>query len=249
MSKTHYLYFFFVLTTLLSCSKNETDSITFAQAKDYFPVQIGKSWTYDIDSIKFDIQNDKTVKIDTLRWQAREVVVDTFKDRTGQTRYKIERYERKRGETTWKIAEILSVALTKDNIIRSEGGFTFIKMPNVLVQGQPWDGNIFNDPSVKIEIEGELLEPFAKKWSFNILNINKPDKIGDKSFENVLTIEGKTDTKILTDKRYLNEKYALGIGLIYKEEHILDTQKLDGTIAWEKKAEKGYIVIQKIVSF
>lgn len=232
-----------------SCGDNTVEDYIFDYSSDYMPLQIGKTWVYDVDSIKYDIQNDKTVKIDTLRWQAREVVTDTFKDATGQTRYKIDRFERKRGETVWKIAQVLTMVSTKDNIQRNEGGFTYIKMPKVLIQGTTWNGNVFNDPLVKIEVEGELLEPFSKTWNFNILNINKPDKIGDKSFEQVMTIEAKIDIKILNEKRYLNEKYAKGVGLIYKEEHILDTQKLDDSIAWEKKAEKGYIVIQKIVGF
>ena len=110
-----------------------------------------------------------------------------------------------------------------------------------------WDGNIFNDPSVKFIIAGELLEPFSKKWDYQIESFGKSETIGGRVFEDVLTVSGKTDVKILTETRSLVEKYAKGVGLISKELKILDTQKLDANVAWENKAEKGVIIRQTFV--
>ena len=96
--------------------------------------------------------------------------------------------------------------------------------------------------SIKLEVAGEILEPFSKKWTYEILSYGKAEKIGTKDYADVLTVQAQSDPKILTEKRYSLEKYAKGIGLIYREIKILDTQKLDATIAWEKKAQKGFIV-------
>jgi hypothetical protein len=231
---------------LWGCGKNENGTLESAQAADYFPLQIGKTWVYNLDSIKYDIQNDKSVKIDTVRLQVREVLVDTFTDATGQKRYKIERSEKLRTAAAWNLSDIFSTSIQKDIVLRTEGSFTYIKMPKVLTVGATWDGNVYNDPAIKIEIEGEILEPFSKKWSFEVLSFNKSEKIGNVTYDNVLTIEAQTDPKILTERRYMIEKYAKGIGLVYKDMKVLDTQKLDATIAWEKKAEKGFNIIQNI---
>ncbi len=45
-------------------------------------------------------------------------------------------------------------------------------------------------------------------------------------------------------------KYAKGTGLIYKNTVILNTQKIDHpNTAWENKAEEGFILTQKLISF
>lgn len=234
------------IITIIACGKNENGTLDSAQAADYFPLQVGKTWVYNLDSIKYDIQNDKSVKVDTVRLQVREALIDTFTDATGQKRYKIERSEKLRTATAWNLSDIFSTSIQKDIVLRTEGSFTYIKMPKVLTVGATWDGNVYNDPAIKIEIEGEILEPFSKKWSFEVLSFNKSEKIGNVTYDNVLTIEAQTDPKILTERRYMIEKYAKGIGLVYKDMKIMDTQKLDASIAWEKKAEKGFNIIQNI---
>ena len=74
-----------------------------------------------------------------------------------------------------------------------------------------------------------------------MLSYGKAEKIGTKDYADVLTIQAQSDPKILTEKRYSLEKYAKGVGLVYREIRILDTQKLDASTAWEKKAQKGFI--------
>lgn len=241
---------FFVLSLFISsCGKNETDSLP-DLAKDYYPLQIGKTLIYDIDTVIYDPQPGNKVQIDTFRWQVKEVFVDTFKDITGLLTYKIERSERPRGSTAnFEVRKIFTAALSDNEALRTEDNLKFIKFPRFLGERTTWDGNVYCDQSLIIEVAGERMGLFSKKWNYEVLSLGKADKIGTKDFTDVLTVRAQSDTRILTEKRYNLEKYAKGIGLVYKEQHILDTQKLDATIAWEKKAERGYIVKQTIVSF
>lgn len=248
-SFSHLLSVVLLSLFVASCGKNETETLP-DLAKDYFPLQIGKTLTYDIDTVFYDPQPGNTVKIDTFRWQIKEIFVDTFKDATGLLTYKIERSERRRGDTSkYEVRKIFTTALSENEVLRTEDNLKFIKMPRFLGEKTTWDGNVYCDQSLIIEVAGERMGLFSKKWNYEVLTLGKAEKVGTKDFTDILTIRAQSDTRILTEKRYNLEKYAKGIGLVYKEQHILDTQKLDATIAWEKKAERGYIVKQTITSY
>ena len=238
----------FTISLLISCGKNETETLP-KLGKEYYPLQIGKAVTYEVDSIIYDPISNGVVKIDTFKWQVRELLVDTFRDKSNVLNYTIERSLRAKGVQNWQIESVLSAALTQDHALRTENNILYIKFPTTFGVKTNWDGNVYVDPSVKMIIAGETLEFFSKKWVYQVESYGKSEKIVDKTYEDVLTITAQSDAKILTDKRYTLEKYAKGFGLIYREQKILDTQKLDANIAWEKKAEKGFILIQKAVSF
>lgn len=243
-----FILLLFMISLFTSCGKNETETLP-KLGKEYYPLQIGKAATYDVDSIIYDPISNGVVKIDTFKWQVRELLVDTFRDKSNVLNYTIERSIRAKGGQNWKIESVLTAALTDNHALRAENNILYIKFPTTFGVKTNWDGNIYVDPSVKMIIAGETLEFFAKKWVYQVESYGKSEKIGDKTYEDVLTIIAQSDAKILTDKRYTLEKYAKGFGLVYREQKILDTQKLDANIAWEKKAEKGFILTQKAISF
>ena len=243
-----FILLIFPIILSIGCGKNETETLP-KLGKEYYPLQIGKAVTYEVDSIIYDPISNGVVKIDTFKWQVRELLVDTFRDKSNVLNYTIERYLSPRGLQNWKIESVLTAALSDNHALRKENNILYIKFPTTFGAKTNWDGNIYIDPSVKMIIAGETLEFFAKKWVYQVESYGKSEKIGDKTYEDVLTVTAQSDAKILTDKRYTLEKYAKGFGLIYREQKILDTQKLDANIAWEKKAEKGFILTQKAVSF
>jgi hypothetical protein len=65
----------------------------------------------------------------------------------------------------------------------------------------------------------------------------------------VLTVR-EADSENLIELRRSRVKYAKGIGLVYRELWVLDTQcieQCDGK-PWEEKAEKGFILSQTITA-
>jgi hypothetical protein len=231
---------------LASCTKSQTENLTNI-GQNYAPLQIGRTLTYDVDSIIYDPQPNKSVKMDTQRWQIREVVRDTFRDNTTLLTYRIEIAQRKHSTSAWQIAKIVTEAINSEQLLRGEDNLRYIKLPLAFIEKTTWNGHIFNNENTIFNIADETLLPFSKKWTHRIETLQKDEKIGNKTYEEVLTIIGQTDPKSLIEKRYVIEKYAKNKGLIYREWHILDTQKTDATIAWEKRAEKGVIVIQRII--
>ncbi len=248
LTKYRLILYLFTYLLFIGCGKNEIENLP-KLGKEYYPLQIGKAAIYEVDSIIYDPISNSVVKIDTFKWQVRELLIDTFRDKSNVLNYTIERYLSPRGLQNWKIESVLTAALTENHALRKENNILYIKFPTTFGVKTNWDGNIYVDPSVKMIIAGETLEFFSKKWVYQVESFGKSEKIGDKTYEDVLTITAQSDAKILTDKRYTLEKYAKGFGLVYREQKILDTQKLDANIAWEKKAEKGFILTQKAISF
>ena len=239
-----------LLCLFVGC-KTENDTLPIAAGKEYYPLQIGKAWVYNVDTVTYDPDGGVggRLKVDTAYWTIREVMTDTFRDASGILNYKIERYERPRDSAKFQIARVFSAAVNDVATLRTENNLKFLKVPLQVLDKQTFDGNVYIDESLIIIVAGERVGLFSKKWNYDVQSIGKPEKIGTKDYADVLTIRAQSDPRILTEKRYNIEKYARGIGLVYREQHILDTQKLDATVAWEKKAEKGYIVKMTAVGF
>ena len=231
----------FALIFIISCGKNETETLP-NRGIDYYPLAIGKTSTFDLDSVIYDPISASVSRIDTYRWQAREIMSDTSVAKDKAVTFVVDRSIRAKATDNWTPRETFGASLTANHALLYENNLTFIKFPTYFDVGTNWDGNLYNDVSIKLEVAGEILEPFSKKWTFEVLSYGKAEKIGTKDYADVLTVQAQSDPKILTEKRYSLEKYAKGIGLVYREIKILDTQKLDATIAWEKKAQKGFIV-------
>lgn len=237
--------FLSTILMLFTCCKSEKDSYA-SLGKEYFPMFIGRTIQYQVDSVIYDPQADKTVIIDTNHWEIQETLKDTFRDLTGILTYRVERFHRRKGDTKWEIDHVLTEAATDQYFVRDENNLRIIKMPLVFGNKTSWDGNVFIDPSVKIMVAGESIQPFSKKWTYQVLSFGVSERIGNRNFDDVLTIQAQT-SNVLNEKRSVLEKYAAGVGLVYREEKILDTQKLDANIAWEKRAEKGYILTQTFI--
>jgi hypothetical protein len=64
----------------------------------------------------------------------------------------------------------------------------------------------------------------------------------------VVTVQN-ADSENLIELRLAHEKYARGVGLVYRELWILDTQCIEDCIGmtWEQKAEKGFILKQTLI--
>lgn len=240
--------FCFLTFAFLSCSKSTNDSYSLF-AKDYFPLKIGASSVYFLDTIQFD-PGTGIVKIDTFKWFAKETVRDTFMDAQKNTNYLVDRYEHSRNanDTAWIYKRTFIETVTAQNTQRLEGTFRYIKLPSAFSNNQQWDGNAYSDAYAAISVANNTVLPFIQTWKSTITGVNTSENINGKSYADVVTVEAKSDPNILTERRYQLEKYANGFGLISRQLEILDTQILDPTKAWEKKAQKGFIVKQVLVN-
>ncbi|MCC6724075.1 MAG: hypothetical protein IT258_06155, partial [Saprospiraceae bacterium] len=103
--------------------------------------------------------------------------------------------------------------------------------------------------SLIVTVAGESIEMF-KGWDYRILQAGEAASFGALQFDETATVE-ESDSENLIELRRSMSTYAKGIGLVYRELWILDTQCLENCVgqSWEEKAEKGFILKQTITNY
>ncbi len=222
---------------------------------EYFPLQIGKYIIYQVDSIVYDFATGGGTVLDSSRTFVKEITTDTLRDQTGQLVFAIERYERKNDSEPWVLKSISSAARTATQAIRTEDNFRFLKLIFPLDRRSEWDGNIWVDETREIEIAGERMRPFAN-WNYEVDSIDVQAFVGQFAFDSTLLVT-EADDKNIIERRLSRVRYAKHIGVVWREQWILDSQYCNQspppadceTRPWELKAEKGYILRQTVLGF
>lgn len=236
------LFWGLLLSFLTSCeSKSEFETPLPRLGNVYMPLSIGKFIEYEADSVIYDPLPNNTIKIDSIHFWAKDVITDSLRDASGQLTYTIERFERKDTTQAWQIKRVWSAAHAQDYVERSEENLRYLKMPQIFQEKMTWNAHVFINTDLEIKVADEAMQPFSKKWTFNIESFGNAESINNKDYSDVLTIKGQTDPRIFNERRYTLEKYAKGIGLIFKETYILDTQNANTNLTWERRAERGFI--------
>ena len=249
----NFILLFILLSIIVSynCKKDTSAlQIDYNEYFKYYPVNIGSSWYYDIDSLVFH-KAVNGLQIDTLHYLVKESIIDTIII-NGNLIYRLEKYERLTLQDSWNIKSVYSIQLLDNQIIRSEENQKFIKMTFPLTVGNKWDGNLYVNKQNEIQIGGESLEIF-KDWDSKVLSYNVPYNNGWMKFDSTSTIEIAKNESLI-DIRDGYEVYAKNIGLVYRFLKVLDTQCNGNPIdckdvSWENKADKGFIVKQKLTGF
>ena len=225
----------FAIVVGISCTKETepVDESTFGY--DFFPVTKGKSWIYASDSIIYD--NGGT-KIDTFVSFIKKEIGDSFIDEAGNTVYKLNRYFRRNATDVWSRTNTWTTYTDRTRAIRTEENLKFVKLVFPLKKGLRWDGNVFLDEDIKIDVAGESIEAY-KNWKHKIEEVN--EKFSFKGTDVVAVKVNLVDDASIIDRRKVTEYYGKGIGLLKKEMIILDSDGSRPNDPWEKKAQKGFI--------
>lgn len=232
-----------------ACEETEVVDLDFNY--EFYPLDIGKYWIYDVDSIIYDLSNTAIV-IDTNSYQVREEIVDTTRDNEQRLIYVIHHFERQAAGLPWQITEVYTTIRTDEMAERTEHNRRFIKLLFPAKIDQTWNGNRFFNTTENIEVAGETLEMF-KGWEYKILSIDDNTSFNGLNFESVMLVQ-QADDENLIERRFSQERYAKNVGLISRELHILDTQ-CGGNLAscsdltWEEKAEKGFILSMRLIEY
>lgn len=243
-----------LLIGMIACQKSETEDIEIDKGDDYFPLAIGKYWEYEVDSILFDPTANGTL-VDSSRTLVREIITDTITLTDGSLGFIFEHLERNQTNDPWQIKHVWTSKTTDNQAIRVEDNLQFVKLVFPVEAGKQWDGNAFFDTETTVVVEGEPIVMF-KAWSYEILEQGVSVTLDGQTFEDVTTIQNADDENLI-ERRLATEQYARGVGLIYRELLIVDTQcnvccngdfGLCDPIPWMEKAEKGFILRQRLTN-
>ena len=211
--------------------------------EDFFPLDVGKTWIYETDSI---VYNKQLSTVDTLRGFVREEIVDAFEAADESTVYVIDRSFRRDETLPWINTDVFSASIIGNKATRNEENLRFVKLILPPVVDQEWDGNQFFDESTQVTINGESIEVY-KNWDSKVLSIGETVNINGVDYSNTVEVI-LVDTNNSIEKRYVKEIYAKGIGLIHREMVIIDSQDefMTGLPICERP-EKGFVLEQNLI--
>jgi hypothetical protein len=236
MNKSLVIVFLFSLF-VFSCKKEQTVApagIDLGTA--YYPTDIGKYVIYDVDSIIYsDFSKDTLV----FKYRIKEKFTETYTDNLGLPAIRLERYIKKYSPAIsydslpWILKEVWSVNYDQSTVQVVESNFRFTKLFFPLQLNSSWNGNAFNSLGKQI---------YYYKY------IDQAETIGPLSLNTVLSVQQKEIRTLINYQNYV-EKYAKGVGLVYKEITDLQSDSIVSNVAVEDRIEQGIIYKQTLFSY
>jgi len=203
--------------TFLGCRESEpSPDIGF----NYFPLEIGYSKVYKVDSISF---NALLETIDTSTYYEQETIVELLES-SGETRiFLAEIKSRPDSSSPWEFKQLVSFSINNvrlekkmDNIVH-----TLLVFPVKL--NKTWDGNQNNTKDRDL---------------YRYTAIDSNYTVHTKKYESTLTVEQESDSNFLqVIKRY--QIYANGVGLIESENTFKE---------YQTSFPDGYSISRKLIS-
>jgi hypothetical protein len=225
-----------------SCSSVLDDSTDLAQ-EQYYPLAIGLERNFQVDSIFFTPKFGG-VNIDSSSTLVREHLTDTLRTLTKELAFRVERYERRKSSDPWVLRKVFTEMRSGQRLIRDEDNLPLIKMIFPLQVQQKWNSTAYLDPTQTVKVRNQFLEIF-KGWESNLTEWQNVWQMNGKTYEQTLNIQ-TADYENALELRKGMERYARGLGLIYRELQVLDTQCINCQgQTWERKAQRGFILRQR----
>lgn len=196
-----------VLAVLVACNRNDDDAtVAPSIGYNYFPLNIGSTWIYKVDSIAYD-DNGPTQAIDTFIYQYKEHIAETIEDDMGKPLYIINRYFRMHDSDTWEQVRNFAAQIVDNKAKRVEENNRFVRLVFPLKARNMWDGNLFNAQGSQI---------------FKIVEFETPYVFQNNTVKSVKVEESNVTNFIEEIKRY--QTYAENIGRVALVYDSLNTQ-------------------------
>ncbi|MGN6533691.1 MAG: hypothetical protein ACTHK0_18260 [Ginsengibacter sp.] len=209
-----------MLLMLASCKK-ENANFTSESINDYFPLQVGKYITYDLDSTVF---TNFGQNISVNHYQAQYRVDSKSTDNSGRPSYTISRYLRQDSTQSWTIDNVFTAVVDSKSVEFIEDNLRFIKLMLPIKEGFSWKGNSYL-PDNPYPSYNWSSNDFMSDWDYTYDSVGAPLTINSIKIDTTVKVL-ETDEKVgdpvsqpdgYADRTYSVEKYGKGIGLIYRE--------------------------------
>ncbi|NBC07756.1 MAG: hypothetical protein GVY26_11245 [Bacteroidetes bacterium] len=256
-----------LLLTALACSnQQELEAVEVDMGYEYFPLGIGRSWTYTVDSVVF-VPDTEGIRQDSSRTLVREVLVDTTRSLSGELLYRGERYERKSDTLPWVFRKVFTLYRNERQAVRQEDNVPVVVLsfPNSL--NASWSPAAYFDAATAFPVAGESVTIY-EGWETVVVDRGTPFLLEDTTYTSTLSTEN-----IFFESeniwREAQDRYAAGIGLVEREWRILDIVgcsaccDLDGdgqsstieefdlcdSLTPIGRAERGFILHQRLIDY
>lgn len=219
-----------------SCAKKKIPDSSALLGLDYYPTTYGKFVIYNVDSTIYNSLAQTTI---TTSYLIKEKIADNFTDNEGQQAIRLERFIKKYNPTKpydsipWTIKEVWLINATNKSIQVVEGNVRYTKLIFPVQLNANWNGNAKNT---------------IGEWLYSYNYIEKSETIGGKQLDKVLLVKQKEYRTVISYQNY-NEKYAKGIGLVYREITDIYSNNVIANVPVEGRIEDGLIYKQTLVTY
>ena len=167
----------------------------------YYPIELNNIKEYYVTNI-----SHTSFGKDTNYYFLKEIITEKFIDSEGDSAYRIERFWKTDTVSEYTIKDIWTTKKTSRSAEKVEENERFVKMVFPLNEYQFWNGNAYNSQD---------------EQEYTVESIHKTFEINNSTFDSTVTIIHNYNANQI---EYESEKevYAIGEGLIYKENIILN---------------------------
>jgi hypothetical protein len=206
-----------MVLAIASCNK-KMDSFSSPPLTDYYPLEVGKFITYNLDSTVFLSFG----KLDTVfRYQVQDRVDAEITDNLGRPAYRILRFIRKTASDDWTPNNTFMAVPTANTIEYVENNMRFIKLTLPVKPDFSWKGNSYIDTySANSEVK------YLDDWDYTYDSVGIPLTINNMAIDSTIKVLERDEflgqdpsmpNTTYAERNYSVEKYGKGIGLIYRE--------------------------------
>lgn len=210
--------FFLILTAsavFFTACKKDPEVLSTESVGDYSPLIVGKYITYNLDSTIFINFGAKDT---VVKYQVKHVVDALITDNLGRPAYRIIRYIRKTPANAWVADNTFMTVATEFNIEFVENNLRFLKLKWPVRDGYTWKGNSYIDTrSINSPVK------YLEDWDYTYDSVHAQLTLGSLTLDSTLKVNQRdeiignpADPNSYSEINYGEEKYAKGVGLIYR---------------------------------
>lgn len=226
-------YLLAACTICISCGEKkeifQTETIA-----TYFPVQIGKSITYRLDSTTFTKSGSE---IEIHKYQVKHTIIQETTDNTGRKVYVVQRLINNENATaSWENNGTYTIIPDDNTVEIIDNNMRVVTLQAPLKEGFSWKGNS-QLPFAPYQQLFDMSTGYdMNTWQFSYTSFGN-ETIEGQSYQNVWTVEQNNETlnipptpeTAIGSKEVSIEKYAKGIGLVYRDFQLYEYQGAGGS--------------------
>jgi hypothetical protein len=215
MKKYPLLLFTISIIISFSACKKSTEDFTTAALSDYAPLTVGKYITYQLDSLVFiNFGTDSVVRSYQVKYETDAQITDNL----GRPAYRIIRYIRNNVTGPWTPDNTFMAVNTTNSYEFIENNLRFLKLQLPLRDNFSWKGNTHIDTySANSELK------YLDDWDYIYDSVGVQNQVGNFTLDSCLVVNQcdrvdgfPSNPDLYSEINYSQEKYALGIGMVYR---------------------------------
>ena len=210
-----FLLLILIVAVIFNACKKSTNTLAVASVSEYYPLQVGKYITYNLDSTIFI--NFGTAQA-VVKYQVKHQIDALITDNLGRPAYRVIRYIRKTAANPWVPDNTFMAVQTDFAVEFIENNMRFLKLKGPVRDAFTWKGNSYIDTySLNSTVK------YLDDWDYAYDSVNVKQTIGTFTFDSTLKVAQRneiignlTDPNSYSEINFGAEKYAKGTGLVYR---------------------------------